>query len=107
MRIAISSLMLMARSVRTRRGLVNALMSIGALLTLVALIAVFDERVRKQLSSYAGVTPSTEPLSAASSAVVSLATVIFVAMRDQSIAHAPLVIFVLAATVLLLFMLRT
>jgi hypothetical protein len=29
------------------------------------------------------------------------------AVRDQSIEHAPLVIFVLAATVLMMFMLRT
>jgi hypothetical protein len=36
-----------------------------------------------------------------------LATVVFEAARNQSIAHAPLVIFVVAATLLTLFMLRT
>jgi hypothetical protein len=37
----------------------------------------------------------------------SIVEAVLEAMRDQSIDHAPLVIFSLAATVLLLFMLRT
>jgi hypothetical protein len=43
----------------------------------------------------------------AEATVRNLASVVFAAVRDQSIEHAPLVIFVLLATVLFMFMLRT
>ena len=43
----------------------------------------------------------------AEATVRNLASVVFIAAREQSIEHAPLVIFVLLATVLFLFMLRT
>ena len=90
-----------------RRVFRDALTSVVALITLGLLLAAFDDRVRERLSSYAGGAPSSAPLVEANAAVRSLAGVIFVALRDQSIEHAPLVIFVLAATVLVLFMLRT
>lgn len=72
------------------------------LLTLVAI----DDRVRQQLALRFNARPATE-LVDAGTRVRDLATGVLEAARDQSIAHAPLMIFVLAAVVLVLFMLRT
>jgi len=89
-----------------RRPLGDALLSIGALaILLVALVSV-DGRVREQVSVWVSAGPSID-LAAAGDQVRDLTGVIFEAARDQSIEHAPLMIFALAAIVLVLFMLRT
>jgi hypothetical protein len=89
-----------------RRGFVEALMSAGAVaLLLLALVAV-DDRVREQVSMRFTSRPSIDIVSAENH-VRSLTNVVTRAARDQSLAHAPLLIFTLAATVLVLFMLRT
>jgi hypothetical protein len=49
----------------------------------------------------------SEQIASATATIRSLSAVAFDAVKGQSIEHAPLVIFVLLATVLLLFMLRT
>jgi hypothetical protein len=89
-----------------RRAFGEALMSAGTVtILLLALIAV-DDRVRDQLSLRFMSHPTAE-LAAAGQQARDLTSVIAVAARDQSLAHAPLLIFALAATVLVLFMLRT
>ena len=90
-----------------KRAIGDALISVGALCALIGLLAAFDARVREQISLRVGAGQPAAQVAHAEAAVRNLATVVFVAARDQSIEHAPLVIFVLAATVLLLFMLRT
>jgi hypothetical protein len=71
------------------------------------MLAAFDVRVREQISLRVGAgRPSTQVVDAGV-AIRDVVRVIVTAVRDQSIEHAPLVIFVLAATVLVLFMLRT
>ena len=91
-----------------RKGAVgDALMSVGAVTVLIGTLAVFDDRVREQISWRLDPARAPAQVAEAGATVRSLALVIFDAVRDQSIEHAPLVIFVLAATVLVLFMLRT
>jgi hypothetical protein len=91
--------------VRIHRAFSDFLISAGALVALVLTLAAFDGRVREQISLRIA-SPATQ-VAGAGVAARNLASVVLDAVRDQSIEHAPLVIFVLAATVLLLFMLRT
>jgi hypothetical protein len=67
--------------------------SAAAVIVLMLALVSFDGRVREQLE----VRPQ----------ITDLAATIVQAVRDQSLAHAPLVIFVFAAVVLVTFMLRT
>ena len=89
-----------------RRAFGEALMSAGALAILLLALVAVDDRVREQISLRLTTGPSVE-LANAGERVRDLTTVIVEAARDQSIEHAPLLIFVLAATVLVMFMLRT
>ena len=78
----------------------------GAAAVLIGL-AVIDDGVQGRLATlFAGRSPTGELLSVGAR-LQELGSVIFQAVRDQSIEHAPLTIFVLAAAVLVLFMLRT
>jgi hypothetical protein len=89
-----------------RRAFGEALMSAGTVaLVLLALVAL-DDRVRDEVSRRISNRPSVE-LATAGQHVRDLASVIAEAAHHQSLAHAPLLIFALAATVLVLFMLRT
>jgi hypothetical protein len=88
------------------RAIGDALISVGALCALVAVLAAFDADVREQLAMRLAGNPAAQVANAEATAR-GLASVVYIAARDQSIEHAPLVIFVLAATVLVLFMLRT
>jgi hypothetical protein len=90
-----------------RSAIGDALMSMGALIVLLGILAAFDPRVREQVSlSLSPGAPSAQ-IAQASTTVRSLSGVVIDAVRDQSIEHAPMVIFVMAGVVLLLFMLRT
>jgi hypothetical protein len=91
--------------VRMQRAFSDFLISVGALTLLIVLLAAFDGRVREQISLRVS-SPSAQVVGAGA-ALQNLASVVADAVRDQSIEHAPLVIFVLAGTVLILFMLRT
>ena len=90
-----------------KRAIGDALISVGALCALIAILATFDTRVREQLSLRISVGQPSAQMAHAEATVRNLASVVFEAARDQSIEHAPLVIFVLMAIVLFLFMLRT
>ena len=91
-----------------RRGFSEALISAGALVCLLLALIMFDDRVREQVSlRFSDSARASSELMNAGTHVRDLVSVIAVAARDQSLEHAPLMIFVLAATVLVLFMLRT
>ena len=93
---------------RIHRAFGDVLISVGALLALIVILAAFDGRVREQISLRIGSgARASAQVAEASAALHDLTTVVMDAVRNQSIEHAPLVIFVLAATVLVLFMLRT
>jgi hypothetical protein len=89
-----------------RRQLRDGLISVGAVLILLLVLTSMDNRVRDQVSLRVVAHPAVE-LASAGRQVRDLTTVISEAARYQSIGHAPLLIFTLAAAVLMMFMLRT
>jgi hypothetical protein len=89
-----------------RRAFDDALMSAGAVLVLLLVLVAVDDRVRAQIWRQAAAPPSVE-LAGIASQVSHVAHVVAHVVHDQSIAHAPMLIFSLAAAVLVLFMLRT
>ncbi len=89
-----------------RRAFGEALMSIGTVAIVLLVLISIDDRVRSEFTQRYLSNPTQEVASAGQHAS-HLTTVIAMAAREQSLAHAPLLIFALAATVLTLFMLRT
>lgn len=89
------------------RKLGSALAALGSLAAVLLGMAAMDVRVREQVRlALAGQGPTPE----AWSSLHRLQDAVLVALdavRDRGIEHAPLTIFALAATVLLLVMLRT
>jgi hypothetical protein len=76
-------------------------------LALLVGLALIDERVRERLSRLYSSGAGSGEIATAGAQLRDMAEVLAAAVRDQSIDQAPLVIFGLAAIVLLLFMLRT
>jgi hypothetical protein len=74
---------------------------------LVLALVTFDERVRDQITSVFDARHPTDAFAGIGGRVTEVVGIVVQAMRSQSLEHAPLVIFALAATVLVLFMLRT
>jgi hypothetical protein len=74
---------------------------------LIFLLVGVNEPLRQEVALRIGAGQPAAQAANVGAMVRSLASVVFVAVRDQSIEHAPLVIFVLAAVVLFGFMLRT
>jgi hypothetical protein len=83
----------------------EVLMTIGTLTILVMVLVAIDPGVREQVSMR--VSAPSVSIADAGHHARDLTTVIAQAARHQSLEHAPLLIFGLAATVLVLFMLRT
>ena len=82
----------------------DALASAGVLgIVLVTLMSI-DVRVREQVGTVIG---STSDVGDASGRIGEIGSVLFEAARTQSVDHAPMMIFIVAATVLVLFMVRT
>jgi hypothetical protein len=96
-------------SLVTKRAIGDALISVGALCALIILLVSFNAPLREEIARRVGAgQPSVHVQAANAQATVrNIASILFVAARDQSIEHAPLVLFVLAAIVLFMFMLRT
>ncbi len=88
-----------------RRRFGEALMCLGAaMLLLVALICI-DDRVREALAL--GVSRPAVELAKEGKRASDLTSVVMAVAREQSASHAPLLTFTLAASVLVVFMLRT
>lgn len=82
----------------------DALISAGVVLfVLITLISV-DVRVREQIQTVLGTTSTVQ---AAGGRIEEVGSVLFEAARTQSIDHGPMMIFIAAATVLVLFMVRS
>lgn len=90
-----------------RRAIGDATITAGSALALVLALVLFDDRVRDQLSAVVDPSHPGAALADMGQRINQIASIVAVAARTQSIDHAPLVIFALAATVLVLFMLRT
>lgn len=88
-----------------RRAFKEVLLSLGTVAVVLLVLVGIDDRVRSELSLR--VANPTEQIADAGQHARSVTWVVVRAARSQSLAHAPLLIFALAATVLTLFMLRT
>ena len=88
-----------------RRKFGEALLSVGAVGVILLVLVLYDERVREQFTLRTA-DPAME-LSRMGQQASALSTVLLKAAHDQSMAHAPMLIFVFAAAVLTLFMLKT
>lgn len=89
-----------------RRGMNHTLMSGAALALVIAALVFFDPRVRGSFSELVSDTPSVQ-FAQVGTGLYELGTVMVTVAREHSIANAPLTVFVVIATVLMLFMVRT
>lgn len=78
-------------------------MSAGALVILGIVLVSFDERVR----DYTWRFMSNASVAGARVEIGDVGAAIFTALRDQTMAHAPMTIFVVAGAILFLFMIKT
>lgn len=90
-----------------RRPFSSGLAAAGGLCALVIGLAAIDDRVRDQVARAFISGGPTEEIASVGSRLQEMAMIAAQAVRDQSIEHAPMVIFALAAMVLVLFMTRT
>lgn len=90
-----------------RRPLSSGLTAAGGLCALLIGLAVIDDRVRDQVAKVFARQGPTAEIASIGSQLEEMAAVVAQAARDQSIEHAPMVIFAVAAMVLVLFMSRT
>ncbi len=91
--------------VLNRHALNDAAMTLSALLVLLLALVAIDDRVREQIALRIHAGPTAQ-ITGLGSRLGDVVAILAVAARNQSIEHAPLMIFVLAASVLVLFMLR-
>ena len=90
-----------------RRPFAGGLTSLGGVLALAIGLAAVDDRVRDQFARVFTSRGPTEEITTVGSRLNEIALIAAQAVRDQSIDHAPLVIFALAAAILVLLMTRT
>ena len=90
-----------------RRKLGDAMLTAGSALALVLALVLLDERVREQITLVFDTRHPATALAGMGGRVSDVTAIVIAAAHNQSMAHAPLVIFAVAATVLVLFMLRT
>lgn len=90
-----------------RRVFGDALISLGALAVLLITIAAFDDRVRDQFAIRTAGHGAQSDLVSVGTQAREFADLVFAVVREQSFQHAPVMIFVVAAAVLVMFMLRT
>jgi hypothetical protein len=89
-----------------RRVVNHTLISGGALAAVIAALVVLDERVRTAVVDLITGRPSSE-VARAGTSLHEMTGVAWDAIQHQSVANAPLMIFVVVATVLMIFMVRT
>jgi len=89
-----------------RRAYSEVLLSVAALGIVVAVVIATNERVREQVNRYANPRATADLVDAGSHARA-IAVVALTAAKEECQAHAPLTAFVVAASVLTLFMVRT
>ena len=90
-----------------RRVVSDALISLGAVLLLLVALVSIDERVRERVERLVTTPPSSSEIVGVGAEIENVSTLVYKAARDQSVEHAPMVIFAVAAAVLVGFMLRT
>ena len=98
--------MIRSTTPRLRRFGGDVLASAGVIAIVIAVLVSFDVRVREQAQA-AIRAASPSGVGNARGLLGDIATTMLDALRTQSIEHAPLLIFVVVGTVLLLCMVRT
>jgi hypothetical protein len=88
-----------------RRALNETALSVAALGVLMLALVSSDSRVREQIALHVSSGP-TAAVATVGKQLEDFTILLLQAARDQSVAHAPLVILVIAAIALLAFMLR-
>ena len=81
----------------------DAASTVGVLAFVLAVLVSIDERVREQM----GLIGAPDTMNGVGSQAGEVWSAIYDAVRTQSIEHAPMMIFIVVATVLLLCMMRT
>ncbi len=89
---------------RVQRAWSDALVSGAVVIAVLIILMSIDVRVREQVRTVVGTTSSVQ---AAGGRLGEVGAVLFEAARTQSLDHGPMMIFVAAATVLVLFMVRS
>ena len=89
---------------RVQRVWSDAVVSGGVVIAVLIILMSIDVRVRERVRTVLGTTSSVQ---AAGGRIGEVGAVLFEAARTQSIDHAPMMIFIAAATVLVLFMARS
>lgn len=89
-----------------RRVFGDALISAAALVVLLVGLVAIDDRVRDRVLSVIRTGEMSSSVGSVTSLAGDVAGVLVMAARDQSLDHAPLAVFVVAATALVLAMLR-
>jgi hypothetical protein len=90
-----------------RRVFHDAMLSAGALLLLVALLAAFDSRVRDHVMLRSGPRHATAEMAEAGGELHGVVNVVVDVVNNAVHLHTTLTIFVVVATVLTVFMVRT
>lgn len=90
-----------------RRVTGETLMSAFGLLVLIAILVAFDPRVRDRVHTTVAHAGAEETAASMTTTAGEVATAVLQSARDQSLDHAPLLVFGAAAAVLVTFMLRT
>jgi hypothetical protein len=90
-----------------RRAISDAMLTAGGALAVVIGLVVINDRVRHEIVMQLTVARPSGELASVGGRARDLAMVMLQAAHDQSLAHAPLVIFAFAGIVLFVFMLRT
>jgi hypothetical protein len=85
----------------------GAVATVGGLCALLLGLAVIDPRVRDGVSRALEGRAPTGEIAGIGARLQEIALIVAQGIRDQSIEHAPMVMFALAAAVLVLFMTRT
>lgn len=89
-----------------RRRVNDVVISVIALSVLLLMLISVDPRLRDQVEATL-TTPPTSTVRSVTSEVRNVSKVVVRAAEERSLANAPMVIFGVAATVLVVFMLRT
>jgi hypothetical protein len=89
-----------------RRALTDTLVSAAALLVVLIGLAAIDERVRERVVSAVREADLSSSVSSIANVGGDVAGIMLLAARDQSVDHAPMAVFVVSATILVLAMLR-
>jgi hypothetical protein len=90
-----------------RRAFGETLVSVIALGAVLATLVLVDPRVREQVSMRFNGRSASMEFHDAGRRFNDIAGVVMLALRDRGLEHGPILIFVLAAIVLVVFMLRT